>query len=154
MLTCIDCGRNKKSQHGLRCGPCGAVLPTHVVPRGAELRPSAVRIMTAEQAAWMGALIEGEGSIVLSTEKRASTPYQRPTLSVVNTSAEIISACLRFTGVGTVVGRQAYPHYKWAWFWKVSATHDLLTLLPQVIPALGDKKLKAFAAIEILTRRL
>lgn len=62
-----------------------------------HIKPDSVNTMTVEEAAWVGAIIEGEGTIAYRQGKPRA-------IQVVNTDPEIHSALLRLTGVGKMYG--------------------------------------------------
>jgi hypothetical protein len=69
------------------------------MPQGSNLlKPVSLRVMTEVEAAWVGAMIEAEGSIYLHPQYN----QQRMRIDVCNTDPEIISALLRLTGIGSV----------------------------------------------------
>jgi hypothetical protein len=64
-----------------------------------------LREMSEPEAAWVGAMLDAEGSIRIST-----SGY--PTLQVVNTNPEILSALLRATGIGRIYWRKPSVVYQ------------------------------------------
>ena len=83
------------------------------------------------EAAWVGAMIEGEGCVWRSKD-RASRFWK---ISVVNTEVEVISGLIRATGVGNVYelhpAGYAKPHYLASWTWAVYKRNDVLSLVNQ-----------------------
>ena len=99
-----------------------------------NLSPATVRELSEAQAAWIGAIIEGEGCIALrTTDPRAPICEIR----VGNTDVEVIATCLRFVGAGTVHIQQGVNRPVWCW--KVSRTLDVLCLAEQIIPWMTTK---------------
>lgn len=87
-----------------------------------------VREMSDVQAAWVGAIIEAEGSVVFTP--RTSLHYAR--IQVSNTDVEIISALMRTTGVGSVcLLQQSKLGTKDCWCWAVQARNDIQSLVRQ-----------------------
>ena len=102
--------------------------------------PSTVRYMPDAQAAWVGAMVEGEGTIEIG--KRAVR------VSVINTDVEIISALLRFVGDG-YVRLQSLGVNRPVWVWSLGRFESLCALSPQIAPYMshkGDRLLAALAA--------
>lgn len=69
--------------------------------------PSRVRQMTLAEAAWVGAIIEGEGTILTHEGTRQIT-----SITVWNNDVELISTLLRFTGTGAVAPRNYATKFK------------------------------------------
>ena len=125
-----SCGRQCAS-HAMRCRACW---------RRAQLAPSRVKVLTPPAAAWVGAMIEGEGSIW-------------PCPNVSNTEVETIATLLRLVGDGCVsyslpnkLGKRA------VWRWQLYRKRSIIALLPQVIPYLTGKRALAQALQEEVLR--
>lgn len=85
-----------------------------------------IKEMSPVEAAWVGAIIEGEGHAL-----KGNTPSG--SIRVTNTDVEIISALLRVTGVGNVYLKPEKVN-KDCWVWDVSASADVLSLAEQIAP--------------------
>ncbi len=93
-------------------------------------KPSNLRTMTEPEAAWIGAMVEAEGSVynTLGTD--------RWKVQFVNTDLELISAFLRVTGVGQVYYRESRPctgaasgsMSKPLFIWVINAHNDVAQL--------------------------
>lgn len=80
--------------------------------------------MTAVEAAWVGAMVEAEGSVVLNPR------YQR--VDVINTDPEILSAMLRATGAGTVIFKpNSNPRYRPGFYWTLCRRLEIRELVRQ-----------------------
>lgn len=86
--------------------------------------------MALDEQAWIGAMIEAEGSV-----SKPYGPHLQWRIGVGNTDLEIISALLRVTGVGTIhlqppskLGR------KTCWTWQVQAANDVAAIVKQCAP--------------------
>ena len=100
---------------------------------GAQRRPSRINTMTGIEAAWVGAIIEGEGSVM---EKHGSL-RPRWRVMVANTDPEIMSALLRLTGSGSIcctVDRKGTLGTKPVYRWELAAVEDVLHLVRQCSP--------------------
>ena len=99
--------------------------------------------MTDAEAAWMGAIFEGEGSVVVEMyPARSGSTHLLPRIRVTvnNSDPEVLSACLRLTRAGRVTYRRAAtekgpirstrPQFVWA----VQAINAALDFLRQVSP--------------------
>ena len=100
------------------------------------LLPTA-RILSPPEAAWVGALIEGEGALTSIGPNAYGVRY--PTIQVANTDIEIIATLLRLTGVGRVCmdgmrGRRRPAHHKQQWRWAVQRHVDVQHLIEQIAP--------------------
>ena len=79
------------------------------------IKPSQVRQMAPDERAWVGAMIEAEGSVMVNP----SHSNHKAKIMVANTDPEILSALLRATGVGHVGLKtesrqwQRKPCYTW-----------------------------------------
>lgn len=161
MSVCIDCGSETKGR-GKRCRSCAMRLERanekaegrHYqlgVQHPGGRKDSTVREILPVEAAWLGAMIEGEGSIGWVRAQNANgrlTPY----ISLVNTSVEVIATMLRVTGDGNISldsihGRNGH---KPVWAYKLSKQNSLHALLPQLIPYLADKKERAIEMLRWL----
>lgn len=101
-----------------------------------RIRTSEARAMTPVEAAWVGAMIEGEGHVSPKLHGKLSVNF-----SVSNTSVEIISTLLRFTGVGRVYFQSLKPGvWKPVWLWRLTRMVDVEAVGKQVRPFLGDKR--------------
>lgn len=95
--------------------------------------PSSVREMLAVERAWVGAMIDGEGSFVIyvPSSRRYPTPCAR--LSLGNQRLEIISGLLRATGVGSIgYVKPKSPTHGDFWDWVVSRQNDMLDIARQI----------------------
>lgn len=70
---------------------------------------SRVRQMSEVEAAWVGAIIEGEGYVVVAPKHSK----HKAKMGVVNTDPEVLSALLRLTGAGSV-GQVGRSRSKWS----------------------------------------
>ena len=75
---------------------------------------SRVREMTAVESAWIGAMIEAEGSVLWKKARpnRRGVVFARHIITLVNTDVEIISALLRTTNCGSVFRNWAREWHK------------------------------------------
>jgi len=113
-------------------------------------KTTTIREMLPEEAGYVGALVDGEGSI-----------YCRPTgtgtLQVSNTEIELISALLRATGAGTVTaywpsggGYAPKKKYQLQFVWSLARLPDLEKVLIQIAPfSLKAQKLLIFISPKI-----
>lgn len=122
----VVCGRNQRHRGG----------PTP--------KPSSLREMSEVDAAWIGAMVEGEGCIT-NTPSNYTFPYR---LVVCSTSVETIATLLRLTAVGTIHTRPSKPGYKSLWVWSVDRQNDIRALLRYISPYLTDKQDLANAALK------
>ena len=98
------------------------------------------RTMTDVEAAWMGAMVEGEGHYFLHPpDSKSRNVGLRIGVAVTNTDPEIMSACLRLTQTGKVdykgfansrIATARKPCYRWA----IQAWTDTLNVLRQLRP--------------------
>ena len=117
-------------------------------PRGRVKQPSTVRKMTDVEASWVGAMLEGEGSIGIKYEHRAQGTYRRAYLALVNTSVETIATILRLVGDGRIYTTPGVN--KPIWVWQLVKIHSVSALLKQLRPYLTDKRERADMVLEFL----
>lgn len=109
--------------------------------------PASIREMSLTEAAWVGAMIEGEGSVGCTGRRR-----QPVEVRVFNTEVETIATCLRLTGGGSVyLHKERRARRKNCWTWAVQRIEDLRVLLPQIIPFLTGKQERAREALRVLS---
>lgn len=96
-----------------------------------------LRQMSIVETAWMGAMVEADGhvTIVRSLGKNHVMPSVH--VAVTNADPEIMSACLRVTGTGSVFRkkpptnlRETKPCYRW----NIQAWLDALGFLRRIRP--------------------
>ena len=113
-------------------------------------QPQVAREMLPIEAAWVGAMVEGDGSF--GVYPRASQHgYMK--LSVNNTEVETIATLLRLTGAGgiSVVDRETRyhrRHHKANWQWQVGRRADVVAILRQIAPFHTGKQDRALALVQ------
>ena len=112
-------------------------LGRRIVPRKGTPRQATIRQMTDVEAAWMGAMLEGEGSVMLLPHHSSRKPFVRAVIT--NTDPEIMSACLRLTNAGRVNRGQdnrssLVRETKICFAWAIQAWNDVMSFLQQVRP--------------------
>ena len=117
-------------------------------------KESTVRELSTVEAAWLGAMVEGEGSIGWVNSNQYKGGRLTPYLSLVNTSVEVISTMLRLVGDGNISldavhGRNGHRP---VWGYKINKQNSLRSVLPQLIPFLADKKERAEEMLKWLGR--
>jgi hypothetical protein len=152
-LSCLECQGEKKTTQSDRCKDCSTVLTGRLNAGAAHLsqiKPQSARVLTPAEAAWFGAMIEGEGSITQQPR------YVK--LRVTNTDPEVAATLLRVSQAGTVWSKRSQRDSglvrKPCFDWEVNAYADLRALLHQVIPFLTSKQERARRALERVERRL
>lgn len=106
--------------------------------------PSSVREMSPVEAAWMGAIFEGEGSGVVGVYRTGARRKLQNTIRacVANSDPEVLSACLRLTGAGRIYYRavnhaavqRLIPSAKPMYQWWLGRKNDALDFLRQIAP--------------------
>ena len=112
---------------------------------------SRVRHLTKEEAAWVGALVEGEGYI----RNRLGVPdaKSRTVVGVGSTEIETIATLLRLVGDGRVsMSRAATRNRKLYWSWELANRPSVYVLLPQLLPYFTGKSNPAHALLDQLQR--
>ncbi len=149
---CVDCTKPIK-QESTRCRSC-AIRWRYKHGRGPRrLRLSRVREMTSVEAAWVGAMLEGEGSI--------APPYRGQCsgiMTIYSTEVETIATCLRLVGDGGVQFRLPRPtperkSHKPQWMWVLTGVLPVQDFLRQVVPYLTSKRDRAERVIDELAAR-
>lgn len=87
-------------------------------------------------AAWLGALLDGEGS-VYKAKGHAGRRRRLPWIAIANTEVELIATCLRITGAGTIQTRlqpSAAFGSRRMWCWMCQKVADVPVLLQRLAP--------------------
>jgi hypothetical protein len=99
------------------------------------------------EAAWIGAIVEGEGCISLIKRPRRLRHWggYDAKIIVTNTDPEVISALLRLTGIGSVLLKNRNSSHvlhptKPCYNWTVSRYEDVIALGRQILPFLAGKQ--------------
>lgn len=110
--------------------------------------------MSLEEAAWIGAMLEGEGTVSLRFDERG---YEDVDLVIYNSEVETIATCLRVIGDGCVYYRGKRLSSKWPgsgskeqWAWSLQRKPAVRDLLRQIIPYLTGKQDRAKIAFMVL----
>jgi hypothetical protein len=134
-LLCLDCYNDKYQR--TKCPQCGGRMSIRAKLCGACRWGTsvAVRQMSAEEAAWLAGILEGEGSFI-------STSYC--SLQVTMTDRDIIARLVAITGVGRVHERRPQKsHHKPSQLWVVARHEQIRQLIEAVLPWLGERRSEA-----------
>jgi hypothetical protein len=97
-------------------------------------------MLSPEQAAYIAGLIDGEGTITLTSEHRGER--RRIIVSIANTEMELLSYVLAATGVGKITRkRTTKSEHAPSFAYRVSS-RQALSLLAQIQPYLRSYKAK------------
>lgn len=153
-LPCVDCGKSRRPRKSgeirLRCHSCAMKKLRREQPR---YKPSHIHRLVDVVAAWLGAMVEGEGSITIrQSRKRGFDGIQ---IVVASTEVETIATCLRLSGGGHVQPqfrsrRNGRLGDRTMWYWIVTRHNEVTDFLPQIIPYLTGKREKAEEALRLL----
>ncbi len=138
---CLKYAREYRSKHETKpCRVCGVKTRKGRCIRCAAFQPSFVRKMSPVEAAWVGALIEGEGTI-----------QPGKSISCGSTEVETISTLIRFVGGGRVyLAKQKEKTYKPFWLWVVAVHASVVDLSSQITPFLTSKQVLAEQAAKTI----
>lgn len=131
---CRKCGAELSKAKYQLCRSCYLTsdLPKRIAAHNrGRTKPSQVRQMTPCEVAWVGALVEGEGSIEVN----------RPFVSVASTEVETLSTLIRFVGAGALVMQKGVNRP--CWVWRLYRRASVRDLLRQIFPWLTGKREKA-----------
>lgn len=116
------------------------------------MQTSHVRLLSEGEAAWIGAMIEAEGSVMPRiTSSRKDAPICE--INISNTDVEIISTILRFVGDGTIALVDTGVN-KPIWRWRLSKTASVCALAPQIIPWMTTKGSRLIEVLPQLRARV
>ena len=102
--------------------------------RTGQFFPVSAKEMTDSERAWVGAMVDAEGSVLQATDARNGRTYWRLSIEMVGNGPEYMSALLRATGVGTVRYRiREWQHHEF-FVWGVWRYLDILSLARQCAP--------------------
>lgn len=106
-----------------------------------------VNTLNDVDAAWLAGIIDGEGSVTLTTERKRQK-FKQPQLCVTSTSRNIIDTIERITGVGHVrIKLRREEHHKDAWSWQVKNGRQVLDVLTQILPFMREENKVARARL-------
>ena len=88
--------------------------------------------MTELEMAWLSGIFEGEGCIAW---QKKNSVY----LSISMTDKDVIEKVAKITNMGNVYHR-SFEHKKDAWVWGVARKSDVVYLLEQMFPFLGERR--------------
>ena len=81
---------------------------------------------------WVAGILDGEGTVAFD---RVGT-WRKPRLSVTSTDYEIVTAIKKLIGGSVVERSDRDARWKPCWAWKLSGSHQVLSLLEKVLPYL------------------
>ena len=120
--------RSIYNDQGCRCGECRAANAEYRREQRARIRgwagryrPAQLRDMTEAEAAYVGAMIDGEGTVYFHPNGGIKVQF-------VNTNVEYVSAFLRATGVGRVHCRRGDERKLDLFIWQINAHNDVVAL--------------------------
>lgn len=107
-----------------------------------------VKDIAAVDAAWLAGLIDGEGTVTLSRDRRTAK-FRTPTIDMTSTSPELLEEVVRLTGVGFITTKRtkAKEHHSQAWHWCVRGGSQVIALLKIVLPFMREKNKRARAVL-------
>lgn len=117
-------------------------------------RPVTIKVLTAEQAAYIAGILDGEGSITISkkndhTGMRRGVCY-RPCVSVANTNELLLLWLQATTGLGGISSKApSNPRHRQAWKWSVWS-QQARQLLEVVSPYLLLKREQAELVLDFV----
>lgn len=114
-----------------------------------------VRDMSEAEAAWVGAMIEGEGNLVHLDPRKNGRLSHGVEVVVHNTEVETIATCLRLVGDGTINVVLPQTHRMATmplWRWRTAKHESMKKILPQIIPFLTGKQERAQQLLGLLDR--
>jgi hypothetical protein len=111
--------------------------------------------LTPEICAWLAALIDGEGAIMMTRrqskrEASLTNVHHRIVVSVYNTDRRLMDALVERTGIDRVYTHTRTPkenHKKTAYSWRMTS-RDIREIMPQVLPWLVCKREQAELVLE------
>lgn len=104
------------------------------------------------QLAYIGGIMDGEGSIYLSTSK-GNTPVVAG-VAVTMTSIECVDFLHRITGMGYIQMYKRPGKYKTAYKWTIASRLEIYLFLKAVHPYLLVKEKQANIMLEFVERRI
>jgi len=112
---------------------------------------------TEEEKRLIALGIDFEGCIGLYRWSK-QTGHFRPIIAIASTSKELIDYWLRLVRIGSVTSQiynsRRNKHWKDAYYWRMTAAGEVLSLLKQVVPYLIAKHRQAQLVILALERRI
>ena len=105
--TCVIC--SKKFETGGRAGK-RTLYCSRVCQAKGRMHTSKVKTMTITDAAYLAGLIDGEGSILISSKRQMRNTWR---LQISNNDFGLLEWCKEITGCGSII-RKKHDNPKWA----------------------------------------
>jgi hypothetical protein len=150
--TCLSCGArlpDDRNANRLFCDrTCSARQYSRVRRGTAEPRieidaAALLARMTPERLGWVAGIIEGEGSISVTSVPRIGNIYTYPLVNVAMTDEDMIRRLREWTGIGRVAGPFRPPSHgthKPHWNWNVNKIAHVEALCTTIWPFLGERR--------------
>lgn len=98
------------------------------------VRSRLVLDMAPIDAAWVAGLLEGEGSFI-------NTPSNKGVISLQLTDLDVLQKLHRIVGAGGIHEvHRTRPGGKPCWGWKIGSRADVLALIDQLYPYMGERR--------------
>ena len=106
-----------------------------------------VRILSVEESAYLAGIVDGEGTITLTSRNKGQN--RRLVITVSNTERELLEWVLKVVGVGVITTKKLYEERHSAPFAYSVSNNQAYDLLKQIAPHLKSyKKYRANLALE------
>lgn len=107
------------------------------------MTPAQTKLLSPEQVAYIAGLIDGEGTITLTSEHRGES--RRLVVSIANTEIELLSFVLEATGVGKITKKRVTKSQHTPSFAYRATSQQALSLLAQIGPYMHSYKARRAA---------
>jgi hypothetical protein len=82
--------------------------------------------------AWLGGLIDGEGTISLMKHSNKDK-FRRPTLEIPTTTPVLLERVVKILGVGIIIQKKKYKeHHLQSYTWSVTNSNQVIDILCQI----------------------
>lgn len=99
---------------------------------------------------WAAGLFEGEGCIVIRTDKRDNWGRKIVALQLKMTDRDVVERFGTVMGVGRVSGPHPNGRLKPQYIWKAAARRDVQSVLNKMLPFLGERRTSKAREAQIL----
>jgi len=104
---------------------------------------------------YLAGMVDGDGTVTITKQKQRKTFAYRPSISIHNTSKELIDyLCLTFEGSTFITCHPKDSNRKTIYRWRVMRTDKIVVLLEKMLPYLVVKKERAEFLLTFCKSRL
>ena len=99
--------------------------------------------MNSRDFLWFCGLFEGEGCFYVQKSKGGKDnriSYRYPKMQINMTDRDVLERVAEITSISTIYKRKPRPRRKQQYSWYVNRTADVLALMKQMLPHMGERR--------------